>query len=57
MRRLQTMILSPSETYEECPACSGHGEIVMGFTGNHLRMEPCPKCNGEGYIEHDCNHD
>jgi DnaJ-class molecular chaperone len=29
----------------------------MGFTGNHLRMEPCPKCNGEGYIEHDCNHD
>jgi DnaJ-class molecular chaperone len=51
------MTLCPSSAYEECPACSGHGEIVMGFNGNHLRMEPCPKCNGEGYIEHDCAHD
>jgi DnaJ-class molecular chaperone len=49
------MTISPSEAYEECPACSGHGEIVVGFNGNHLRMEPCPKCNAEGYVPHNCD--
>jgi DnaJ-class molecular chaperone len=54
------MTLSPSDPdtiYQECPACSGVGEIAVGMIGNHLEVQGCPKCDGEGWVEHDCAHD
>jgi DnaJ-class molecular chaperone len=50
---------SPSDptVYQECPACSGYGEIAVDMKGNHLVTQCCPKCNGEGYVEHDCAND
>jgi DnaJ-class molecular chaperone len=55
--RSQTMTQCPSDPdtiYQECPACSGVGEIAIGMVGNHLEVQACPKCDGEGWIEHDC---